>query len=204
MRDRCVFRQAPINLREGLCIVKPVSDLAAGHNGEARYQVPADDYRALMSSFPTGVAVVTAIGADALPRGATCSSLCSVTLTPPTLLVCLKSRSETLDAIRARAWFAVNLLHARARRTAETFASPVADRFAYLRWQAIGPAALPWLVEAAFAVSECRLAGLSAVGDHTIVFGQVTSVTITADAPLLYGMRRYGAWLPDDEVGSRP
>src|SRR5439155_979792 len=50
-----------------------------------------DRFRAMMSAFPTGVAVVTTTDADGRPHGMTCSSVCSVTLEPPTLLVCLRA-----------------------------------------------------------------------------------------------------------------
>jgi flavin reductase (DIM6/NTAB) family NADH-FMN oxidoreductase RutF len=158
-----------------------------------------------MSAFPTGVAVVTGISEDAEPRGATCSSLCSVTLTPPTLLVCLTKGSSTLEVIRARGWFAVNLLHARARLAAEIFSSPVADRFAHVPWQPVGEVGLPWLVRDAFAVAECRVAGLSVIGSHVVVLGHVGGVTVSPDVPLLYGMQRFSAWphVPQSELQDR-
>ncbi|MGH3530178.1 MAG: flavin reductase family protein, partial [Pseudonocardiaceae bacterium] len=52
--------------------------------------VTPDDFRTLMSVFPTGVAVVTTLGQDGSPQGMTCSALASVTPYPPTLLVCLR------------------------------------------------------------------------------------------------------------------
>src|SRR6266540_7393763 len=67
-----------------------------------RAGVPAADFQALMASFPSGVAIVTATGSDGKPYGMTCSSLCSVALTPPTLLVCMRNGSPTLDAVLAR------------------------------------------------------------------------------------------------------
>lgn len=158
--------------------------------------VDADEYRELMSGFPTGVAVVTSTDANAEPRGATCSSLCSVTLTPPTLLVCLTTRSSTLEAIRARRQFAVNLLRSRARRTAEIFSTPVDDRFGMVQWKRLGPAGLPWLIHDAFAVAECRVAGLSTVGGHTIVLGTVVRIHFSPGIPLLYGMRQFSQWSP--------
>jgi flavin reductase (DIM6/NTAB) family NADH-FMN oxidoreductase RutF len=158
--------------------------------------VPVDDYRALMSAFPTGVAVVTGVDRLGRPRGATCSSLCSVTLDPPTLLVCLTTGSSTLAAIRTGGRFAVNLLHCRARHTAEIFSTPVDDRFAQVRWEPLGPAGLPWLVRDAFAVAECRVDSLSAFGSHTIVLGKVTGADHRADVPLLYGLRQFSSWTP--------
>ncbi|MGH3800621.1 MAG: flavin reductase family protein, partial [Pseudonocardiaceae bacterium] len=64
-------------------------------------QVDVGRFRDLMSSFPTGVSVVTALDREGHPWGATCSSLSSVTLSPPTLLVCLREQAGTLHAVLA-------------------------------------------------------------------------------------------------------
>jgi flavin reductase (NADH) len=72
--------------------------------------VSLDVFRSLMSEFPTGVAVVTSLDHDGEPRGMTCSALCSVTGTPPTLLVCLCRESPTLNAVIRCGRFAVNFL----------------------------------------------------------------------------------------------
>lgn len=156
--------------------------------------VAVADYRTLMSGFPTGVAVIATIDADGLPQGLTCSSLSSVTLTPPTLQVCLQSHSRVLPAIRARGGFAVNLLHARAQTVAAGFAAPVADRFAGVAWRDSARLGLPWLVEDAFALADCRLARTLVVGDHTMLLGEVVGVQYAEDVPLMYGKRRYSAW----------
>lgn len=162
--------------------------------GYLRESVGVDDYRRLMSSFPTGVAVVTAIDPAGQPHGLTCTSLTSVTLDPPTLLVCLNIRSGTLAAIRTGGCFAVNLLHERARRAAEVFSSPVPDRFDQVDWQPSPWTGQPWLHDTALAMAECVVVDLTVVGDHAVVFGEVAHVEQTADLPLLYGMRRFSGW----------
>jgi flavin reductase (DIM6/NTAB) family NADH-FMN oxidoreductase RutF len=158
----------------------------------------ADDlvagYRAVMSAFPTGVAVVTSTDRAGQPRGLTCNSLTSVTLTPPTLLVCIHTGSPTLAAIRDRGAFAVNLLHARARYAATIFASHDADRFAEIRWRAAPETGLPWLHADAFALAECRLAGATQVGDHLVVLGEVIAAHRYPGTPLLYGLRHFTGW----------
>lgn len=151
-------------------------------------------FRALMSAFPTGVAVVTTYGADGLPRGLTCSSLSSVAAEPPTLSVCLTTRGETLRALRASGVFAVNLLHDAGRRAAQVFARPGQDRFGQVDWRPSPGAGLPWLAEDAFAVAECRVSDLSEVSDHTVVIGEVTGVVQEPGVPLLYGARGFAAW----------
>jgi len=97
-------------------------------------QIGADCVRRLMSAFPAGVVVVTAVDPAGRPHGMTCSSLVSVTLTPPTLLVCLRTDSRTCHAVVSSAVFVVNLLRDKARAVAELFAAPVADRFDQVRW----------------------------------------------------------------------
>jgi len=153
-----------------------------------------------MSSFPTGVVVFTTLDGEDRPWGLTCSSLASVTLTPPTLLVCVKSSSETLNAACSSGLFGVNLLHARGQRAAEVFAGPIADRFAEVPWTPFGRYRLPYLAEDAFAFATCRVAGTMVAGDHTIVFGEVAEVTHTADVPLLYGMRQFSSWFTADKA----
>jgi flavin reductase (DIM6/NTAB) family NADH-FMN oxidoreductase RutF len=145
-----------------------------------------------MGSFPTGVSVVTTIG-DGGPRGMTCSSLTSVCLEPPTLAVCLHSASSTLSAVVQTSRFAVNLLHARGERAALAFASAVSDRFALVGWQP-SPTGLPWLTEDAFAVAECQVVSTTVLGDHTMVFGEVSSVSQSPESPLVYGRRSFRSW----------
>lgn len=158
------------------------------------------DHRAFMAMFPTGVAVVTASAADGGPRGMTCSSICSVTLDPPTLLVCIWSGSPTGAAVRETGAFAVNLLHAEARPTAELFASGAPDRFECVRWSRTERGGAPHLADA-HAIADFEVTRSMAVGDHRVIFGESLRVLWPyhpgGTTPLLYGLRRFGSWSPD-------
>ncbi|WP_200303558.1 flavin reductase family protein [Streptomyces adelaidensis] len=148
-----------------------------------------------MAGFPTGIAVLTTNDADGHPKGMTCSSVCAVSLEPPTLLVCVRDGSPTLEAMLHQGTFAVNLLHGGARPTAELFASGDPDRFDLVRWQDDAERGGPHLVEDAHTVADCRISRRHGVGDHTVVFGEVFRVTYHRDPhPLMYGMRRYEEW----------
>lgn len=74
-----------------------------------------------MSRAAAGVTVVTTSG-PAGKFGQTVSAMCSVTADPPTLLVCIKSTSVIVNAIREHRAFGVNLLRADQRRVADLFA----------------------------------------------------------------------------------
>ncbi|MEV0677477.1 flavin reductase family protein [Actinosynnema sp. NPDC050436] len=157
--------------------------------------LPVADFRTLMSHFPTGVAVITTTAPDGVPRGMTVSSVCSVTLSPPTLLVCLRNGSPTLDAVLGAGAFAVNFLHGDARPVAELFASGAPDRFDLVGWRQPDGAAGPHLVRDAHAVADCRVSRTEPVGDHTVVFGEAYRVAHEAGhLPLLYGLREYQVW----------
>ncbi|MEU9118462.1 flavin reductase family protein [Streptomyces sp. NPDC048506] len=154
--------------------------------------------RAMMSGFPTGVAVLTTVDHAGTPRGMTISSVCSVSLDPPTLLVCLRIGSPTLETALDTGRFAVNLLHGAARPVAELFASGAPDRFDRVRWQhdADDPyAAGPHLFHDAHAIADCRVSDRHRSGDHLVVFGGILRVTpYPGRQPLVYGRREYRAW----------
>lgn len=154
------------------------------------------DFRMLMAGFPTGVAVVTTFSPEGVPWGMTCSSVASVTVDPPTLLVCLRSTSPTLAALLRSSTLAVNLLHDGARPQAELFASGAPDRFDRVRWRCPAGAGGPHLVDGAHLIGDCRLSGTVVVGDHVVVLAEVSRVSgrVSGYRPLLYGLRRYASW----------
>jgi flavin reductase (DIM6/NTAB) family NADH-FMN oxidoreductase RutF len=153
------------------------------------------DLRPLMANFPTGVAIVTALGEESTPWGMTCTSLCSVSLDPAILLVCLRNGSPTLEAVRTSGTFAVNLLREEARPTAELFASGAADRFYRIAWCLPVGCSGPHLPVSSRVVADCTVVSSQVVGDHEVIFGEVVAVTRrSTSAPLLYGMRRYASW----------
>ncbi|MFY1638152.1 flavin reductase family protein [Solwaraspora sp. WMMB335] len=156
----------------------------------------ASDFRQMMAGFPTGVSIVTALGDDGVPWGMTCSSVCSVAVEPPTLIVCLRRSSPTLTAVLARGAFAVNLLHDGARDKAELFASGAPDRFDRVRWRCSAQNCGPHLLDDAHAIGDCRVTHTAPVGDHLVVFGEVRQIGRhpVASRPLMYGLRQYAAW----------
>jgi flavin reductase (NADH) len=156
--------------------------------------VDSAQFRSLMAAHPAGVAIVTTAAADGKPWGMTCSSVCSVALRPPTLLVCLRAKSPTLAALLEVSAFAVNLLRDHAEPVAQLFASGATDRFEKAEWAPDPESGMPHLVEDAHTVADCRVSETLPVGDHAVVFGEVLRVRTHAGPPvrpLLYGRRRY-------------
>lgn len=194
-------------------MMSPKKSPAPGAPGAPQVVSPAEqsaavaprsvDMRPLMASFPTGVAIITTVDADGHPWGMTCTSLCSVSLDPPVLLVCLRCGSPTLQAILATGRFAINLLHDQARSCAELFASGAVDRFDRIRWRMEERDGGPHLLESAHTIADCTVVNERVIGDHNVIMGNVDGITFQrAQQPLLYGLRRYASW-PQAEEGGR-
>jgi flavin reductase (DIM6/NTAB) family NADH-FMN oxidoreductase RutF len=153
------------------------------------------DIRPIMATFPTGVSVVTTLDHGRSPWGITCTSLCSVAVRPPILLVCIRGESPTLAAMLSSGAFAVNLLHSGAQSVAELFASGARDRFHRIVWDMRDGDGGPHLDCAAHAIADCTVMADTLAGDHTIVTGRVHQASVTHHPrPLLYGLRRYASW----------
>ncbi len=79
------------------------------------------DFRIAMREFASGVAIVTC--ANGKERaGCTATALASLSLTPPSLVICLERSSTTLAVLAQAGAFAVNILSAQHRALASRFA----------------------------------------------------------------------------------
>lgn len=168
--------------------------------GTGSFAASPGAFRDFMSRYPTGVAIVTSIDVDGGPCGMTCTSLASVCLTPPTLLVCLRSDSATFAGVRATGAFAINVLHARARDAAQLFSSGRPDRFRAVNWRR-SPGGMPRLLDGVVAAADCAVVLCREVATHTVVLGEVRDLAIGGGDPLLYCMRRYHTDAIDHRAG---
>ena len=88
-------------------------------------------FRQTMGCFATGVTIVTT-KSDGDLYGMTVNSFTAVSLQPTLVLICLANDAHTTAAVRARGWFAVNILEERQVALSNHFARPEEDRFAGL------------------------------------------------------------------------
>jgi flavin reductase (DIM6/NTAB) family NADH-FMN oxidoreductase RutF len=144
-----------------------------------------------MARVPAGVVVVSARGGDGY-RGLTASSLVSISVDPPMVLVGLEREAATRAAVAATRAFNVSVL----TRSQEF----IADRFAG-RAPAIDPAwrdvphhlgvnGLP-LIDGCAAWLECRLVEIHPAGDHDICVAEVTAASAGSGDPLILWDRAF-------------
>jgi flavin reductase (DIM6/NTAB) family NADH-FMN oxidoreductase RutF len=156
--------------------------------------VERDEFFAIMSAFPTGVAIVTTLDADGQPRGLTTNAVCAVSADPPMLLVCVDRTSRTLEALRHARRFVVNFMSDGCADLCALFASKADDKFADVAWEP-GLGGVPLLAEDALAIAECRTEQELEAGDHLILTGAVEAgrAPDPERVPILYYRRAYGS-----------
>ncbi len=148
--------------------------------------VEAAEFRQAMRGLASGVAIV-ATGMGTARRGLTVSSVTSLCMEPPCLLVGINSSSETHDAILANGRFGVSLLGSGQRELALRFAgrdgAKGADRFETATWGK-GVLDVP-LLQAAIGTLECVLHQHQVVGTHGLFIGRIVATGGGDGAPLV-------------------
>lgn len=161
--------------------------------------VVADDptpnaFRAAMRNLAGGVTVIST-GEGERRAGLTATSVTSLSIDPPSLLVCVGRSTTTLATLSANRTFGVNVLSARHRHIAERFSGRHgifgADRYTGADWITLVTGA-PILADALTAI-DCSLEELIEWHSHAIVVGRVRAVHVTGGtSPLVYWRGSYG------------
>ncbi len=160
----------------------------------AGYGVAGDQFRSLAASLPTGVCVITTTNSNGTPIGMTSGAVCSLSCEPPLLLTCISRGSRTLQAIRSRGSFVVNVLGADSAAISNRFAGPEAERFAGVAWTP-DRSGLPVLSDGTIAHAVCELYRAIDAGDHIIVIGLIVDGQHRMDvSPLMYFRREYSGF----------
>ncbi len=152
-------------------------------------------YRDAMARFAGAVHVVTTDGV-AGRRGATVLAACSVSDSPPTILVCLNRENKNNERFVENGNFALNTLSVDQEALAVGFSGinglALEERFGLADWDTISTGA-PTLV-GGLSVFDCELLESKDIATHRILFGKVTGIRIGDSLPpLLYFDRSYRA-----------
>src|SRR6266568_6278191 len=134
-------------------------------------------FREVMSTFPSGVVVLTAFGKDSLPRGLTVSAFCAAALNPPLALACVDKTSNTLPAVQHAGGFTANILAAGREQLARRMASKLTDKFDGIGWRR---------------PESDRGGPILEAGDHWILIGTVVEGAHDANiSPMIFSRRGY-------------
>jgi flavin reductase len=173
------------------------SDVNGGVDGLATAFVEA------LGRIATGVTVVGSVH-DENPAetgwvAQTVSAMCSVSVEPPLILVCVNRRSPINAVIERSGVFCVSALATQHDHVADTFAGrpwPGKDRWDFTcgHWEA-APSGAPRLTDA-LAAFDCAVHSVVTAGTHLVYLGAVREVVGGNGAPLVYANRGYAAPSP--------
>lgn len=140
-----------------------------------------EEFRDGMARLSAAVNIVTTDG-PAGRSGFTASAVCSVTDSPPTLLVCLNKSSSTASAFAENDTLCVNTIGPDNLPLAMLFGgrTPMDERFAAGEWT-VGQSGAPILTEAVVSF-DCKISLRQLVGTHEVMFCDVLGVRIRPDA----------------------
>jgi flavin reductase len=154
--------------------------------------VNPDAFRHAMTCFASGITAITTREAG-LPWGLIATSVCSLSVDPATMLVCVNKTASAHDVILRTKKFAVNLLSADQTPVAKRFTSSRgAERFEADQWEE-GRTGVPTLIDAVV-VFECSLVAVHNGFTHSIMVGQIADATVNEDVAtgcLLWHHRDY-------------
>lgn len=156
-----------------------------------------EDVKRVHRQFPTGVTIVTTM-VDDVPYGLAVNAFSSLSIDPPTVLVCVASTSATHPRLFLGDTLAVNVLAHDQADVVKQFARSGGDKFADLDWHR-GPGGCP-IIGGVSGYLELRIEHRLPAYTHTIFIGQVIGAAATHEMPLIYlgGMMLDSTGLQDD------
>ena len=165
-------------------------------------EVTSGDFRKAMRQLTGGVSVVTA-GRGRDISGMTVTSVSSLSVDPPALIVSINRESSSWPLVKRYGFFGVNILTSDQIDIAERFTGKGglkgADRFAGARWTTRA-SGVPLLVGALAAI-DCEVEDIVERHSHAIVIGRVLDVAVSArTAALAYWQGRYVAIDQDEDA----
>ncbi|ASW04154.1 flavin reductase family protein [Paraburkholderia aromaticivorans] len=157
-------------------------------------------FRLGMRRHASGVSLITTQLGN-VKAGLIATSVSSVCMDPPTLLVCVNRSSSAHDPLNQVGKFCVNLLDAHASDIASQFSNPERrqERFHASEWFTLQSSAP--VLHSAIAAFDCSVVERLAYHSHTIFIGRVHRVHLGTEefAPLIYMDGRY--WHLSDLAG---
>ncbi|MEX3013812.1 flavin reductase [Acinetobacter baumannii] len=153
--------------------------------------VQATDFRNAMSLLTSAVSVVTTAGMSYC-FGFTASAVCSVTDTPPTLLVCMNQAASSHAHFLDNKILTVNVLGAHHEHISKAFSSKLTpeERFKHGEWIELETGAP--VLEDALVSFDCEIEQIQQVGTHTIFICPIVAIKQSQhDQSLVYFNRAY-------------
>jgi flavin reductase ActVB len=156
--------------------------------------VDEETFKAAMRSLAAGVVMVIAQRGDRL-WGLTISACCSISASPPQVLISLADDASCREAILDTGRFGLSVLRDDQRHLAELGAVPGGPKYVDAFCQDAGSDRRTTMIAGALVHVDCTVARVFEVSDHTILIGNVEAVVSPQreGGPLVYFDRTFHA-----------
>jgi flavin reductase (DIM6/NTAB) family NADH-FMN oxidoreductase RutF len=151
-------------------------------------QPQADLMKQVNRQFVTGVTVVTAMD-EGTPRGLAVNAFASISLDPPTVMVCVQRTSSTHDCLFRATHLAINILSTDQLDVVNRFAAKSDDKFAGLDWEP-GPFGSP-VIDRSCAQMEVEIRERLQATTHTVFICRVVHAAVSERTPMVYSAGRF-------------
>lgn len=138
--------------------------------------------------FITGVTVVTVMD-ETTPKGLAVNAFASISLDPPTVLVCVQRTSSTHDCLFRASHLAINILSVDQLDVVNRFAVKSDDKFAGLDWEA-GRFGSP-MINRSSARMEAEIRERLQASTHTIFICRVVDAQVTDRTSMVYAAGKF-------------
>lgn len=160
--------------------------------------IPSDQFRFAMRHLAGGVSVIT-VGRGPDRTGFTATSVSSLAIDPPTVIVSLNKASSSWPVVARHGAFGVNILSDRQSHVADRFAGRGGikglARYEQAIWGTAHTGTL--LLEGALVALDCELDDVIERHSHALLVGRVIEAKVdTARPPLVYWKSGYQGLSP--------
>ena len=154
-------------------------------------QATKDLFRQAWACFPTGIAVITFRQSDGAIHGLTANAVCSVSLDPLLILVCVDHKSRSYPMLMGASRFVMNFLAQGQEDVSRFFASRDAKGdppFDFRRTGYGDP-----ILQGSVASLDAAITERHVAGDHTIFIARVEEIDLSDAAPIVFHTGKYRA-----------
>ena len=138
--------------------------------------------------FVTGVTIVTTMDGET-PRGLAVNAFSSISLDPPTVLVCVMKTSTTHDVLFRSHYLAINILSVDQLDVVGKMSSKAPDKFEGLDWHP-APQGSP-VFDRSSAQMEVEIRERLQASTHTIFICRVLTATASDHHPMVYSAGKF-------------